>query len=74
MEGFRSTLRVGTHHFACDIFPEEPLTPGGHAVHCAVSFVDPEQALPRFPAGTMFELWEGGRKGYGMVLAVTATR
>ena len=68
---FHSTLRVGTRNFACDIVPREPLQPGGHAVHCGVYFVEPAAALPHLPPGAMFELWENGRKGYGMVLAIS---
>jgi hypothetical protein len=69
---FHSTLRVGTHNFACDIVPQEPLQPGGSAVHCGVIFVDPTAALPHLPPGSMFELWESGRVGYGMVLAIAS--
>jgi hypothetical protein len=38
-------------------------------VHCEATLLDPELARPYFPPGTQFELWEGGRKGYGYVLA-----
>lgn len=68
---FHSTLRTGTHNFGCDILPQEPLVPGGHAVHCGVYFTDPASALPHLPPGAMVELWENGRKGYGMVLAIS---
>ena len=67
---FRTKLRVGTGQYECGIFPDEPLVPGGHAVHCSVNFDAPSEALPHLPAGSMFELWEGARRGYGMVLAV----
>lgn len=67
---FRTKLKVGTGHYECGIHPDEPLVPGGHAVHCSVLFDQPADALPHLPAGSMFELWEGARRGYGMVLAV----
>ncbi len=66
---FTSVLRVGTGHFACTVTPAKPIAPGGDAVHCYVSFDQPEAARPHFPTGTAFEVWEQGRKGYGMVLA-----
>ncbi len=66
---FRTKLRVGTRNFECDVLPDEPLVPGGHAVHCGVVFQDQRDALANLPPGSMFELWEGSRKGYGMVLA-----
>lgn len=72
--GFTSVLRVGTYHFNGQFHPEEPLVPGGHAVHCEVVLSEPTSALPHLPAGAMFELWENGRAGYGMVLGVLAAR
>jgi len=70
---FRTKLRVGMRNYECEISPDEPLVPGGHAVHAAVAFDQPAEALPHLPAGSTFELWEGSRRGYGMVLAVGAT-
>lgn len=69
---FRTKLRVGTHQYECEVFPSEPLQPGGHAVHCGVLFDAGREAMAHFPPGGMFELWEGARRGYGMVLAVVA--
>jgi hypothetical protein len=66
---FRTKLRVGTHQYECDVFPDEPLMPGGVAVHSSVVFDQPRDALQHLPAGSMFELWEGARRGYGQVLA-----
>lgn len=68
---FRTKLRIGTRQFDCEVFPEEPLIPGGHAVHSGVVFDHPAEALANLPPGSMFELWEGGRRGYGMVLGST---
>lgn len=59
----------GRRHFAATVFPSRPMLPGGAAVNCEVAFQVPE-ALEHFPAGTQFDLWEGGRKGYGTTLAV----
>ena len=67
---FRTVLNSGGHHFSAAIFPEEPVKPGGAAVHCNATFLAPKEALSHFPAGSQFELWEGGRKGYGSVLVV----
>lgn len=71
---FRSVLRVGSRNFSADFFPAEPLVPGGHAVHCEVVLAEAADALPMLPAGGMFELWENGRCGYGMVLGVLQAR
>jgi hypothetical protein len=67
---FRTQLRLGTRNFPCDVLPEVPVSPGGAAVHCGVAFVFPDDA-PNFPPGTLFEVWENGRVGYGTVLAST---
>lgn len=69
---FRTKLRVGTYQFNCEVVPDEPLQPGGMAVHCAVLFDEPQEALSHFPAGGMFEVWENGRRGYGQVLSIGA--
>ena len=66
---FRTKLRVGTHQYTCEVIPDEVLVPGGHAVHSGIVFDEPADALPHLPPGSMFELWEGVRRGYGMVLA-----
>lgn len=61
----------GRRHFEAAIFPTGPLVPGGAAVNCEVMFHAPE-AVAHFPAGTQFDLWEGGRWGYGTTLGVLA--
>lgn len=68
-EEFHAVLNSGGRHFSAAFFPSEPVIPGGSAVQCGVRFHVPKEALPHFPPGTQFELWEGGRKGYGTVLA-----
>ena len=67
---FHSALRVAGRNFDCEVVPQAEVTAGGHAVHCAIKFADAAAALPLFPPGTHFELWEGSRKGYGTVLSV----
>ena len=65
---FRAVLVVaGRRHFSAAIIPSGQVVPGGFAVNCDVLFFPPEAAR-HFPAGTQFDLWEGGRKGYGTVL------
>lgn len=69
-EEFRTVLvSPGRRHFSAAVFPAAPVVPGGAAVHCEVLFLLPE-AVKHFPAGTQFDLWEGGRKGYGTTLGV----
>jgi hypothetical protein len=69
-EGFRTVLvSPGRRHFSAAIFPTAPLLPGGAAVNCEVQFSVAE-AAGHFPAGTQFDLWEGGRMGYGTSLRV----
>ena len=59
----------GHQHFPAAVFPSAPVVPGGAAINCEVLFLAPE-AVSHFPAGTQFELWEGGRRGYGTTLGV----
>ncbi len=59
----------GRRHFPAAVFPSTPVVPGGAAVNCEVLFSEPE-AAGHFPARTQFDLWEGGRKGYGTTLGV----
>lgn len=65
---FRTVLVTGGHHFSASLFPEETIIPGGIAVHCSVRLLDSEAARGYFRPGVQFEVWEGGRKGYGFVL------
>ncbi len=67
-EEFRTVLTASGQNFSAALFPAETIHPGGPAVHCHVTLLDREFALPYFPPGTQFGLWEGGRKGYGSVL------
>jgi hypothetical protein len=67
---FRTVLARDGRHFSALIQSRQPVAPGGPAVHCSVTFLAPDVALKHFPAGSQFELWERGRKGYGTVLRV----
>ena len=67
---FKTVLvSAGHQHFSAMIFPSAPVVPGGAAVNCEVKFLQPE-AVGYFPAGTQFDLWEGGRMGYGTALGL----
>jgi len=67
---FRTKLvSPGRRHFEAAIFPSGALVPGGAAINCEVLFQAPE-AASHFPAGTQFDLWDDGRKGYGTTLGV----
>jgi hypothetical protein len=69
-QGFQAVLvSPGRSHFTATIFPSQSMVPGGAAVNCEVMFLL-QDALGHFPAGTQFDLWDGGRKGYGTTLAV----
>ena len=52
--------------------PPTSAIPGGPAVNCEVMFAQ-EEAAAHFPAGTQFDLWENGRKGYGTTLRVLSS-
>lgn len=69
---FRTVLTASGRHFSAALHLEMPAIPGGPAVHCEATLLDPDLARRFFPAGGQFELWEGGRKGYGYVLGVIA--
>jgi hypothetical protein len=66
---FRTVLTVSGRHFGALVSPHGVLQPGGAAVHCDVALGDANDARAFFPPGTQFEVWEGGRRGYGSVLA-----
>lgn len=66
---FRTVLTASARHFSALLHLPEMAAPGGAAIHCDVTFLDWELAAQFFPPGAQFELWEGGRKGYGSVLA-----
>ena len=69
-EEFQTVLvSPGGRHFSATVFPSRQMVPGGAAVNCEVMLLSPE-AVGHFPAGTQFDLWDGGRKGYGTTLGV----
>ena len=57
----------GHQHFSAAVFPSAPVVPGGVAVNCEVRFLQ-EEAAEHFPSGSQFDLWDGGRRGYGTTL------
>lgn len=67
---FRTVLTASRRNFSAALHLEEPAIPGGPAVHCEATLLDAGLARSFFPAGAQFELWEGGRRGYGYVLSV----
>jgi hypothetical protein len=66
---FATVLAAGGRQFSAALALHETAVPGGAAVHGEATLIDPEEARPFFPPGTQFELRDGGRKGYGFVLA-----
>ena len=70
----RGVLGVGEQHFSVRWFvpTSSPLTPGGRSGTFGVQFLAPEAALPYFPVGTSFSVWEGRDIGSGVVLRVMA--
>lgn len=65
---FRTVLVNSRRHFSALLCILNTMSPGGATVYCEVTLLEPDYAKPFFPLGTPFELWEGGRKGYGSVL------
>jgi hypothetical protein len=63
-----TTLAAGSRQFRAILALEHSAQPGGLAVHASVSFESPQLALPEFPRGSQFDLWQGQRVGYGTVL------
>ncbi|SJZ52147.1 hypothetical protein SAMN02745119_00872 [Trichlorobacter thiogenes] len=68
---YRGVLGVGTENFSVRFFiPIEcNLTPGA-TQQIGVQFLFPEIALPHFPVGATFTVWEGRIIGNGRVLEV----
>jgi len=67
---FRTVIGQSDDYFSAAIFPAAPISPGGESVTCPVTFLLPDEALPQFPVGRAFELWEGGVKGHGQVVEI----
>lgn len=68
---YRGVLGVGTENFSVRFFvPVEPGLNPGETSRFGVQFLFPKMALPYFPVGTLFTVWEGGIIGQGQVLEV----
>lgn len=68
---YRGVLGVGLENFSVRFCI--PLAEGfspGQAQHFGVQFLIPEAALPHFPVGAAFTVWEGRIIGNGRVLEV----
>ncbi len=68
---YRGILGVGNENFSVRFFVplQDGLTPGASGKF-GVQFLFPEAALPHFPVGTTFTVWEGKIIGNGKVLEV----
>jgi hypothetical protein len=68
---YRGVLGVGSEHFSVRFFVpvEGGLLPNQRA-RLGVQFLVPEAAVPHFPVGTAFTVWEGKVIGNGRVLEV----
>jgi len=68
---YRGVLSVGKESFSVRFLVSSPkgFAPGESA-RVGVQFLAPEAALPHFPIGRAFEVWEGGVVGGGTVVAM----
>ena len=68
---YRGVLGVGAENFSVRFFvPVESGLNPGETSRFGVQFLFPEMALPYFPIGALFTVWEGGIIGQGQVLEV----
>jgi hypothetical protein len=68
---YRGVLGVGEEHFSVRFFvPLEDGIAPGQAQRLGVQFLVPQAALPHFPVGVSFTLWEGRTIGHGQVLEI----
>lgn len=68
---YRGILGVGSENFSVRFFAplEDGFSPN-QTQRFGVQFLVPEAALPHFPVGTTFTVWEGRVIGNGRVLEV----
>lgn len=70
---YRGVLSVQGGNFSVRFeVTDEPFGPG-QTRQLGIQFLFPDAALPHFPVGATFSVWEGKIIGQGIVLAVTAT-
>lgn len=69
---YRGVLSVAAGSFSVRWFvpTSTSLVPGGRSGTFGVQFLVPEAALPNFPVGASFSVWEGSDIGSGVVLQV----
>ena len=68
---YRGILGIGSENFSARFFVPVPQGISSNGVHrLGVQFLFPEAALPHFPIGTSFNLWEGHIIGNGKVVEV----
>jgi hypothetical protein len=68
---YRGVLGVGSENFSVRFFvPFEDGFSPSQTQRFGVQFLVPEAALPHFPAGAEFSVWEGRVIGSGRVLEV----
>ena len=68
---YRGVLGVGEEHFSVRLFvPLEDGIAPGQVQQFGVQFLVPQAALPHFPIGVSFTLWEGRVIGHGQVIEV----
>lgn len=66
---YRTVLGAGGEHFSARFIVENALEPGG-STDVEIQFLFPEAALPKFPVGATFTIWEGRDIGTGRVTSL----
>lgn len=68
---YRGVLGISHEHFSARFeVPEESTFEPGRTLDLGIQFLFPEMALPKFPVGARFTLWEGRVIGTGEVTSV----
>jgi hypothetical protein len=68
---YRGVLVIGDEHFSARFkIPEGTSLEPGRTMDVEIQFLFPETALPRFPIGEAFTIWEGRDIGFGRVTGV----
>lgn len=70
---YRGVFGVSDEHFSVRFeVPKETTFAPGSTLDLGIQFLFPEMALPKFPVGARFILWEGRLIGSGEVTSVIA--
>ena len=65
---WRTVLGINNEHWSARLtFSGQPEP--GSTFHAGVQLLSPKEALPLFPVGAEFTVWEGGTKGNGRVVS-----